>query len=277
MSSRLTDQLLARFMELRHEPIRKRVRARLGDETVVDSVRALVVYEPRRVVPSYAVPIADVSGELMMAATAGAMAAHPGHVLDDPALNGVRVLDPMIPFAVHSADGRPMSLRAGGEYRDSVGFLPDDPDLEGYVILDFDGFDAWFEEQERVVSHARDPFHNMEILASSRDVRVELDGTVLASSVDARLLVEGPVLPVRAYLPPEDILVELRPSAKRTRCAYKGEAAYLSADGHADIAWTYEAPLRPAEPITGLVCFFNERTDLVLGGERQPRPTTPWS
>ena len=116
------------------------------------------------------------------------------------------------------------------------------------MLLDTDAFDAWLEEDEPVLGHARDPFHRLDILPGSRTVRVELDGVVLAESTRAQLLFEGTLLPVRAYLPPADVRVPLRPSPTRTRCAYKGEAAYWSVDVHgrtvADLAWSYETPRR---------------------------------
>ena len=269
-------EALARGMgELRHEPTQKRVRAMVGDTVAVDSTRALLVYEPRRVVPSYAVPAGDVRGQLLDAKAAGADSEGVGLRLGS--LDGQLILDPSIPFSVHTTDGQAQTLRIDGQDREHVAFRPADPDLAEYVILDFDGFDAWYDEDEQVVAHPRDPFHAMEILRTSRVVRVEVDGRLLAESRRARLLFEGTLLPVRAYLPREDVRVELFPSARESQCAYKGRARYWSVDGHADIAWTYEEPLRGAELITGLVAFFNERVDLFLDGERLERPLTPWS
>ena len=234
-------EALARGMgELRHEPTQKRVRAMVGDTVAVDSTRALLVYEPRRVVPSYAVPAGDVRGQLLDAKAAGADSEGVGLRLGS--LDGQLILDPSIPFSVHTTDGQAQTLRIDGQDREHVAFRPADPDLAEYVILDFDGFDAWYDEDEQVVAHPRDPFHAMEILRTSRVVRVELF-----------------------------------PSARESQCAYKGRARYWSVDGHADIAWTYEEPLRGAELITGLVAFFNERVDLFLDGERLERPLTPWS
>jgi uncharacterized protein (DUF427 family) len=252
--------------------VQKRVRALVGDTVAVESTRALLVYEPRRVVPSYAVPAEDVLGELVPAPAAAENA-------DDVGLPllGRRILDPSIPFAVHSTEGEPLSLRMNGDLREGAGFRPADPDLAGHVVLDFDAFDAWYDEDEPVIAHPRDPFHSMEILPTSREVRVEVDGEVLARSRRARLLFEGSLLPVRAYIPREDVLVELQPSEKWTQCAYKGQATYFSTGAHADIAWTYESPLRGAEDIAGRVAFFNERVDLFLDGERLERPLTPWS
>jgi uncharacterized protein (DUF427 family) len=282
MSTRMVEGLLRTLGDLRHEPIQKRVRALIGEETVVDSTRALVVWEPRRVVPSYAVPEADVAGELVaQGAAAPDGDGSTGHEMAVGGLDLRAVLDPSFPFALHTTDGETLGLRAGGELRPGIAFRPSDPDLAGHVILDFDGFDAWYEEDERAVSHARDPFASLEIRRSSRVVRVELDGELLAESSRARLLFESTLLPLRAYLPREDVRVPLHPSARRTVCAYKGEATYWSVEAGGrvveDLAWSYEAPLKEAAAVEGLVAFFNERVDLSLDGRRLERPRTPWS
>jgi uncharacterized protein (DUF427 family) len=261
MATRVRDAMNRRLEELRYEPTEKRVRALLGNDEVVDSSRALLVWEPRRVVPSLAVPIEDVRGELVPAP----VAAEPG--APSP------ILHPGIGFAVHSTDGEPLSLRSGGATREGVAFAPADPDLAGHVILDFKGFDAWLEEDEPLLGHARDPYHRIDMRRTSRPVRIELDGALLAQSTRAVLLFETS-LPTRFYLPREDVEAELRPSDKRTICAYKGHASYWSLDAGENLAWTYEDPLPEAAPVTGLVAFFDELVDVTLDGERRERPRT---
>jgi uncharacterized protein (DUF427 family) len=257
---------------LRHEPTEKRIRATLGGRTAVDSTRALLVWEPRRVVPTYAVPVDDVDAEIG--------AAEPG--LEDPDFRVPRlgdrpVYDPSVPFSVHTAAGEPLTIRAPGDDREAAAFRPSDPALAGYLILDFSGFDAWYEEDERNVGHPRDPFHRIDIVHSSRHVRVELDGEVLAESSVPHLLFEPP-LPVRYYLRRDDVRTELlRPSETTSFCAYKGQASYWSLADADDVAWTYVEPLREAAEVTGRIAFFNERVDLVVEGERLERPITPWS
>lgn len=267
MSSRVLDTMSRQLDQLRHEPTDKRIRATFGDEPVVDSTRAMLVWEPRRVVPSYAVPVEDVAGHLLAAAAA-------------PVSEEAPVLHPGFPFAAHSADGEPLDLRVDDETREEVAFRPTDPDLDGYVILDFQGFDKWFEEDELNVGHPRNPFHRIDILHSSRHVRVELDGELLAETTRPRLLFETS-LPMRVYMPREDVRAELRPSTKQSYCAYKGQASYWSLDAagteRKDLVWSYEEPLREAAEITGLVAFFNEKVDLVVDGERSERPRTYWS
>ncbi|MGD0241264.1 MAG: DUF427 domain-containing protein [Streptosporangiaceae bacterium] len=279
MSIQVRELLASGFSQLRHEPTAKRIRAVLGGETVVDSTRALLVWEPRRVVPSYAVPAEDIHGDLGPAGPAGTA---PG---DDvgvalPDVSDRPVLDPRIPFSVHSTDGEAADLRAADQERPGAGFRPDDKDLAGMVILDFGAFDAWYEEDELNVAHPRDPFHRIDVLPSSRQVRLELDGEVLADSSRPVLLFET-MLPTRYYLPRGDVTAELVASGTRTWCAYKGQASYFSvrAGGRVvpDIAWSYPDPRHDATQVRDLIAFFDERIDVTLDGERLPRPITPWS
>ena len=276
MSTEMRSLLASGFGQLRYEPTAKRIRAVLGGATVVDSTRAVLVWEPHRIVPSYAVPVGDVSGEVVPAGAAVPATAD-GAGVRMPEVSASPVLSPAVPFAVHTAEGQAADI---GPDRPGAGFCPADPDLAGYVVLDFGAFDAWYEEDEPNVAHPRDPFHRIDVLSSSRRVRLELDGQVLAESSRPVLLFET-MLPTRYYLPREDIPAELVRSGTRTYCAYKGQASYWSATagGHVlpDIAWTYEEPLHDAARVRGLIAFFGERLDVVLDGERLNRPLTPWS
>jgi len=279
MSSQVRELLASGFGQLRHEPTAKRIQAVLGGETVVDSTRAVLVWEPRRIVPSYAVPAEDVRGELVPAGpTVGVVGGDVGVALGD--VTALRVLDPRVPFAVHSTEGELVDVRAAGQRRPGAGFRPADPDLAGLVILDFGAFDAWYEEDEQNVAHPRDPFHRIDVLPSSRQVRLELDGEVLAVSSRPVLLFET-MLPARYYLPREDVTAELVPSSTRTWCAYKGQASYfsMSVGGRLvpDIAWSYPDPQHDADRVRDLIAFFDERIDVTLDGERRARPVTPWS
>jgi len=275
----MRNLLMGGLGELRHEPTGKRIRAVLDGGTVVDTTRALLVWEPQRIVPSYAVPADDIAAELAPADAAAADAT--GTVgVRMPELSGRPVLDPSVPFAMHSAEGRAADVRAGQQNRPGAGFFPADPGLAGYVVLDFGAFDAWYEEDELTVAHPRDPFHRIDVLPSSRHVRVELYGHVLAESSRPVLLFET-MLPTRYYLPRDDIRAELTPSATRTYCAYKGQASYWSATAGdrvvPDLAWTYHQPRHDAAQVRGLIAFFAERLDVTVDGERTDRPITPWS
>ena len=168
----------------------------------------------------------------------------------------------------------------GNELREGAAFKLDDAGVDHLVVLDFDAFD-WLEEDEPIVGHPRDPFSRIDIRRSSRHVRVELDGHVLAESWRPTLLFEGAFHFARFYLPKEDVQAELLPSDTRTVCAYKGRATHYSVRAEtsngADVAWSYQEPLVDSRQIGGLVAFYQERTDLILDGQRLPRPRTPWS
>jgi len=272
MSTHLRGLLMGSLDETRHEPIAKRIRATMGDATVVDTTAALLVWEPKRVVPSYAIPDADIAGEIAAGPSGSGTSVCDADV---PQLLGRPVLDPSVPFSVHTADGEPVTVRSGG--REAAGFRAADPEIGGHVVLAFEDFDAWYEEDERNVSHPRDPFHRIDFVRSSRHVRVERDGQVLAESSRPVLVFEPP-LPVRYYLPAEDVRTDLlMPSDRRTRCAYKGEASYWSLPGFDDVAWFYPAPLREAGEVKDRIAFFDEHADITVDGRALERPVTPWS
>jgi uncharacterized protein (DUF427 family) len=178
------------FGELRVHPVAKWLRAGVDGTVVVDSRSARIVWEPRRVVASYAVPTGDVAAELVP--YDGPAAEEDPHQLGDLP----PVLDPTTPFTAHSAPGRALTLRVDGRELPGAAFEPDDPDLAGYLVLDWDAFDSWWEEDEEVLGHPHDPFDRIDCLQSSRHVVVSLDGVVLADSSRPVLLFETP-LPVR--------------------------------------------------------------------------------
>ena len=137
--------------------------------------------------------------------------------------------------------------------------------------------DAWFEEDEEVFIHPRDPYHRIDVLQSSRKVEVAVNGCILAESLRPRILFETS-LPPRYYLSREDVrLALLQPSTTRTGCAYKGFTTQYWAFEGRDVAWSYVSPPAEVGKIAGMIAFFNERVDLVIDGQLQPRPVTPWS
>jgi uncharacterized protein (DUF427 family) len=159
---------------------------------------------------------------------------------------------------------------------------PGGASLAGYVAFEWSKMDAWFEEDDEVYVHARDPYKRVDVLHSSRHVSVVVAGEVVADTGRPRLLFETG-LPTRYYIPKPDVRMDLLvPSAAETRCPYKGVASYYSVrvGGRLveDIAWYYRHPIPECARIENLVCFFNERVDaLYVDGELQPRPRTRWS
>jgi uncharacterized protein (DUF427 family) len=274
MALDLAQHFFAALPELRVHPTAKRIRAFVGGEPIIDSTRAVIVWEPRRIVPSYAVPIEDISAPLQPAAADAAAEELAVEV------SGAPVLDPRTGFAFHTIDGQSFDIAAPTPLPNAA-FVAEDPDLDGYAIVDFDAFDEWREEDELLVAHARDPFGTVDTRRSSRRVTVEINGTTIADSTRSVMLFET-FLPTRYYLPPEDVRMDLlERTDTQTACAYKGFASYWSATLNGtvvpDVAWSYEDPHNYAEAVRGMICFFNERVDLTIDGEPIERPRTPWS
>ena len=236
----------------------KRVRAYLGGELVADTIEPLLVWEAPYY-PTYYFPAADVTAELL---DEGEPASH----------------------SPSRGDGKVRSVRAGAAHAHAAALVYEDsplPELRGTVRLDWDAMESWFEEDEEVYTHPRDPHTRVDILASSRRVRVLLDGAVLADSTSPRMLLETG-LPVRYYLPRPHVRMDLlEPSETVTRCPYKGTArtwsVRLGEALHEDLAWSYPAPLPESQKIAGLVCFYNEKLDVELDGVAQERPSTKFA
>ena len=273
MGVRMMELLTGTLDALRYEPTAKRIRVFLGGEPVADTKDARLVWEPRRVVPTYAVPTTSLTTQLL---PAGAESGETDVGFLVPDISDRPVLDPSVLFAVHTCPGTAFDVIAGDETAGRAAFAPDDADLAGYVLLEFAAFE-WREEDEPIVSHPHDPFGRIDVLRSSRHVRIEHDGMLLAESSRPALLFET-LLPVRFYLPREDVAVELVSSDTVSYCAYKGRASYFSLqDGPRDVAWTYHEPLHDAEQVRDRICFFDERVDVIVDGERRARPVTPWA
>ncbi|MBA2638763.1 MAG: DUF427 domain-containing protein [Nocardioidaceae bacterium] len=153
--------------------------------------------------------------------------------------------------------------------------------LRDLVRIDWQAVDQWLEEDEPVYVHPRDPYKRVDVLASSRHVRIELDGVQVADSTQPRILFETSLIP-RYYLPLTDVRTDLlRPSETASHCPYKGTASWwsLEVDGvvHSDVAWTYRTPLPESVKVAGLVCCYDERVDVWIDGVRQQRPATPFA
>jgi uncharacterized protein (DUF427 family) len=275
MAVQLSELLWSVLGELRYQPVPRRIRALRDGELVLDTLGAAVVWEPQRVVPSYAVPVADVLLELEPAPPRSTPVSATPVVLGQ-----TQIYDPSAPFAFHTTAGTELSVRVGEHRLDGAAFAPEDPAMAGFAILDFDAFD-WLEEDEPLVAHPRDPFDRIDVRISRRKVRFEHRGQLVAESDRSLMLFEGVALPPRYYLPREDVAVELRPSDRWSVCAYKGRASYWSAvvgdEVLTNLVWGYPDPLPDMRLITGRVSLFNERLDVFLDDVLQPAPVTPWS
>ncbi|GHH34036.1 DUF427 domain-containing protein [Lentzea cavernae] len=236
--------------ELRVETSAKRVRAYFGGELVADATAPRLVWEIPHY-PAYYLPLSAVRAELKP--TGGTRG------------DGV----------VHDVVTR------GGTAPAAALTFPDSPVLGDLVRFEFSAMDEWLEEDEPIYVHPRDPYKRVDVLSSSRHVRIALDGVTLAASAQPRILFETS-LPPRFYLPLSDVRFDLlRPSGTRTQCPYKGTADYWSVEVngvvHEDLVWIYRSPLPESQKIGGLACFYSEKVDLFVDGELQDKPKTPWS
>ena len=240
-----TDKSLERIV-----PSQRWVRAQFGGEYVVDSKRPMLVWEHDKY-PTYFFPHEDVRMDL----------------LEEAGKTNNRA------FWNLAVNGRQAKRAAYG--------FPNQPDLDGYLTLRWHMMDHWFEEEEEVFVHARDPFKRVDVMPSSRHVRVELDGVTVADTKRPSLLFETS-LPTRYYIPAEDVdMTHLVPTESQTRCPYKGTASYwnvsIGEKLYEDLVWSYPDPIPECPKIKGLLCFFNEKVDLYVDGELQERPITFWS
>ena len=243
---------------VRTEPGAKRVRAFLGGVAVLDTRRPVLVWEGPHL-PVYYVPAEDVAAKLLVQSD---------HAERSPS----------------RGEARFWSVRVGDRLAENAARqYPDSPieALRDLIRFDWDSMDAWFEEDEEVFTHPRDPHHRVDILRSSRHVEVSLNGVTLADSHRPTLLFETG-LPTRYYLPLTDVRTDLlRPSATTTGCPYKGTASYwsieLGGESIEDVVWTYPSPLPEGEKIAGLAGFYNERLDIRVDGVLQERPSSPFA
>ena len=162
------------------------------------------------------------------------------------------------------------TINAGGQERAGAALLYEQSpfdELQETIRLDWSAMDAWFEEDEEVFTHPRDPYTRVDILPSSRHVRVEVDGLTVAESTKPTLLFETG-LTTRYYLPKTDVRMDhLTPTATSSHCPYKGEAGYFSIETDrrtaANAVWSYEHPNPAVAEIAGHLAFYPDRVDSI--------------
>jgi uncharacterized protein (DUF427 family) len=236
---------------LKVEPTAKRLRTWVAGELLVDTTAALLVWESPHY-PQYYVPRSDVRTDLLVESD---------HTAHSPS-RGEAVFH---------------SISAGGRVvPDAVWGYPDSPieAIRDHLRIEWSATDHWFEEDEEVFVHPRSPYARVDCLPSSRHVQVVVDGVVVADTTKPTLLFETG-LPTRYYIPLPDVRLDLlEPSASVTRCPYKGMASYwtvtVAGERYEDLAWYYPTPLPESIRIAGLVCFYNDRVDLIVDGEASP-------
>lgn len=241
----------------RIEPAPRRVRGLLGDEVVFDTTAARYVWEVPYY-PQYYVPLADVRADFLRDED------HPQKVQ-------------LGPSRLHSVVGAGQTHESAARVFDPDGDSP----VAGMVRFEWDSV-RWFEEDEPIFGHPRNPYARVDALRSHRHLRVELDGVVLADTATPVLLFETG-LPTRYYIDRTDIaLAHLEPSTTQTLCPYKGvTSGYWSVRAgdtvHRDLAWTYHYPLPAVAAIANMIAFYNEKVDITVDGAVLERPRTQFS
>jgi uncharacterized protein (DUF427 family) len=252
------------------EPAPRRVRGFLGHELIFDTTSARYVWEIPYY-PQYYIPVEDID---------------PRFLADEGAQQSTR-----------RGTAHRHGLRAGGtEHPGAVRVFGEDaiPGVAGTARFEWGALDAWYEEDEQIFVHPRNPYARVDALRSHRRVRVSLEGVTLAETASPVLVFETG-LPTRYYIDRTDVdFAHLVPSDTRTACPYKGvtseywsvrpnpSASGAGSDGavrpeHKDLAWAYDFPTRQLLPIAGLVAFYNEKLDIEVGGRPLPRPHTHFS
>jgi uncharacterized protein (DUF427 family) len=235
------------------------VRVQFNGETVADSKRVKLLHESGHL-PVYYFPEEDIRMDLLQESEHRTSCPFKG----EASYWSVRV-------------GNKVAENTAWSYPEPVESCPP---IAGYLAFYWPMMDHWYEEDEEVFVHPRDPYHRVDILESSRHVRVSLNGEILAETERPKILFEAG-LPARYYIPPEDVRQDvLLKSEKTTRCPYKGVASYWSVEVGGerveDLVWSYQDPIPEAAKIKGLLSFFNESVDLEVDGEEQERPKTQW-
>jgi uncharacterized protein (DUF427 family) len=235
----------------------RRVRAFLDNEVLAESEKVLLVYETKRP-PVYWFPKADVRMDRL--------------ALKEPAAG--------------AASGTQHYRSSAGRPEDNVAWSYAEPrgdlaPLEGHVAFYWNAIDRWYEEDEEIFVHPRDPYSRVDTVHSSRHLRVEVGGQVIAETKRPVVLYETG-LPTRYYIPKLDVRMDLLQSTHTvTHCPYKGDAVYWSlkvgSTTYPDFVWSYPHPIAEIPKIENLLCFYNEKVDLYVDGVRQERPVSPFS
>lgn len=248
-------------LRYRWEDSRRHVHMVFANVTIADSKRVMLMHEYGHL-PVFYFPVEDVRMDVLEATN---------HHTSSP-LKGEASY-----WSIRVGDR--VAENAAWSYRNPP---PDGPQIQNYMAFYWNSMDAWYEEDERVFAHARDPYKRVDILPSSRHVQVILGGVTIVDTWHPRILIETG-LPIRYYIPEEDVRMDLLEATETTtRCPYKGQASYWSArvgdKVFDDIVWSYQDPLPACLPIEKLLSFFNERVDAIyVDDELLPRPKTIWS
>jgi len=247
--------------DVHFEPCPKRLRVVFNGQTVADSTRAQYLFETRHL-PVYYFPRDDVRMDLLT-----------------PTEHST--------FCPFKGTAGYFDLRVGERTAENAVWTYEDPFAEVTEIKDYLSFywnrvDHWYEEDEEVFVHPRNPYTRIDIVASHRPVKVVMAGETVAETGNPRFLFETG-LPTRYYIPVDDVRGGLlRPSETTSDCPYKGTARYwhleIGGQRYDDMVWAYPNPVPEAVRIKDMMCFWNEHVDAIyVDGVEVPRPKTKWS
>jgi len=253
------DHAAAHWMHAEQSP--RRVRVVFDGETLADSKRAVLLREAK-CLPVYYFPQQDVRMEFMQPSRRRTRDEYKGEAV----------------YWTLGADSK-IAENAAWSYSDPPAGCAA---IKNHFAFEWNAMDAWYEEDEEIFVHARDPYKRVDAIRSARRVQIAVAGETVADSRRPTLVFETGH-PVRYYIPLDDIRRDLLVESDTvSRCPYKGIASYWSVKAggqiYRDLAWSYRDPIPECPKIKGLVCFFQEREAVItVDGEELPRLRTKWS
>lgn len=229
------------------EPLRRRMRVRFGGEWIADSEYVVLLHEPGRYPVAY-FPRQDVRVDALSGG-------------DRFTQN--RDLGSTAWYTVTS--GERSSQRAAWEHVDLPAYAGE---LAGRIAFAWRAMDAVYEEDERILGHAADGYHRIDIRTTSRQLVVRVGDQVVAESSRPLVLYESGFAP-RWYVPREDVVADvLAPVEGQTFCPYKGLADYYDIGTAGRAAWSYLDAYAEVGRVSGLVSFEPDKVDVFLDGKQ---------
>ncbi|MDA9425971.1 MULTISPECIES: DUF427 domain-containing protein [Bradyrhizobium] len=238
------EQLPKRLLYV--EPLRRRMRVHFGGHWIADSEKVLLLFEPGRYPVAY-FPATDVSPQVLERTE---------HITQHADLG---------PTSWYSVRADEQHIAARGAWQHTN--LPSHAgDLQGLIAFAWRAMDAFYEEDERVLGHAADPYHRIDIRQASRNLVVAHQGRVIADTKRPLVLYESGFAP-RWYVPRADVDESaLTPVKLQTFCPYKGLCSYYSIGEARQAAWSYLDAYPEVRRISNLVSFEPDIVTVHLNG-----------
>jgi uncharacterized protein (DUF427 family) len=230
------------------EPLRRRMRVRFGGAWIADSEDVVLLHEPGRYPVAY-FPIDAIADGVL-----------------EPGEHTTRHLDLGTTAWYTVRAGAQSKPRAAWQHTDLPGYAGE---LKGRVAFAWRAMDAFYEEDERIVGHAADAYHRIDIRQTSRELVVRAGEKVIAESRRPLVLYESGFAP-RWYVPRADIdEAALAPAERQTFCPYKGICSYYDIGDTRQAAWSYRDAYREVDRISDLVSFEPGKVSVMIDGVQQ--------